>query len=152
MHKRLLIVNLVLWYHMHAVVQYWFFHTKLAYYFMFLVCLFVFTCRNEIMYSHCNYTCLILSHWKLIYHTCFSYVFLPPIISSWYHHNYKTIPENTTTLLSSVLLLVHSANYNANSNKRLIHFFSIVWYYGDNNFLIQTFNFIAHLDATCMST
>ena len=118
---------------------------------MFSVCLFVCLYRNEIIYSHCNYRCLILSHWKLIYHTCFSYVFLPPIISSWYHHNYKAILENITSLLSSVLLLVHSTNYNANSNKQVIYFFGIVWYYGDNDFLIQTFNFIAHLDAVCMS-
>ena len=60
------------------------------------------------MYSHCNYTCLILSHWK---HTCFGYVFL------------SLIADMTTTLLSSVPLLVHSTSYNANSNKRLILFF-----------------------------
>ena len=59
----------------------------------------------------------------------FSYVFLP------------LIADMTTTLLPSVLLLVHSTSYSANNNKQ-------VWYYGDNDFLIQT---IAHLDAVCMS-
>ena len=36
---------------------------------------------------------------------------------------------------------------NANGNKQVIFFPGIVWYYGDSDFIIQTFNFIAHLDA-----
>ena len=31
---------------------------------------------------------------------------------------------------------------NANGNKRVIFFSGIAWYYGDNDFIVRTFNFI----------
>ena len=51
---------------------------------------------------------------------------------------YKAILENITHLLPSVLLRVRSTSNNANGNKRVI-FFS----YGDNDYIVRTFDFIA---------
>ena len=59
---------------------------------------------------------------------------------------YQTRPENT---LPSVLLRVWSTSNNANGKKRVIFSSGIAWYYGDNDFIIRTFDFIACLD-TCM--
>ena len=50
------------------------------------------------------------------------------------------------SLLPSVLLRVCSMSNNANGNKRVI-FSGIVSYYGDNDFIIQIFDFFAHSDA-----
>ena len=36
---------------------------------------------------------------------------------------------------------------NANSNERVIFFSSIAWYYGDNDFIMRTFDFIARSDT-----
>ena len=55
--------------------------------------------------------------------------------------------ENITSLLPSVLLQVRSTSNNANDNKRVIFFSGIAWYYGDNDFIIRTFDFIARSDA-----
>ena len=54
--------------------------------------------------------------------------------------------ENIMSLLLSVLLRVCSMSNNANGNKQMI---CIVWYYGDNDFIIQAFDFIACLDPAC---
>ena len=56
-----------------------------------------------------------------------------------------------TSLLPSVLLRVRSMSNNANSNKRVIFFSGIAWYYGDNDFIIRTFDFIACSDAACVT-
>ena len=56
-----------------------------------------------------------------------------------------------TSLLPSVLLRVRSMSNNANGNKRVIFFSGIAWYYGDNDFIIQTFDFIARSDAACVT-
>ena len=58
-----------------------------------------------------------------------------------YHHRYKAISENITSLLPSVLCST------ASGNKRVIFFSHIAWYYGDNDFIIPTFDFIARSDA-----
>ena len=56
-----------------------------------------------------------------------------------------------TSLLLSILLQVRSTSNNANGNKRVIFFSGRTWYmyYGDNDFIIRTFDFIARSDA-CM--
>ena len=44
---------------------------------------------------------------------------------------------------------------NANGNKRVMFFSGIAWYYGDNDFIIRTFDFIARSDAahaTCSTS
>ena len=42
-----------------------------------------------------------------------------------------------------VAIFIVVSAHNANSNKQVIFFFfSIVWYYGDNDFMIRTLNFI----------
>ena len=48
------------------------------------------------------------------------------------------------SLLLSVLLQVCSTSNNANSNKRVILFSGITWYYSDN---VRTFDFIVRSDA-----
>ena len=54
------------------------------------------------------------------------------------------------SLLLSVLLWVCSTCNNANGNKLTSDIFSgIAWYYGDNDFIIWTFDFIARLDVVC---
>ena len=55
--------------------------------------------------------------------------------------------KNITILLPSVLLRVRSISNNANGNKRVIFFPGKAWYYGDNDFIIRTFDFIACSDA-----
>ena len=63
-----------------------------------------------------------------------------------YHHSMK-LYQDILSLLLSVLLRVCSTSKNINGNKRVIFFFSIACYYGDDDFIIQTFNFI----AACMT-
>ena len=62
-------------------------------------------------------------------------------------YKYKAILEDITSLLQSVLLRVRSTSNNANGNKRVIFFSSITRYYGDNDFIIRTFDFIGRSDA-----
>jgi len=51
-------------------------------------------------------------------------------------------------LLPSILLWVCSTSNNANGMQQTSDIFSgIAWYYGDNDFIIQTFDFIARSDA-----
>ena len=57
------------------------------------------------------------------------------------------MPENITSLLPSVLLWVHSTSNNANGNKWVIFFSGTAWYYGDNDFIIRTFDSDARLDT-----
>ena len=64
-----------------------------------------------------------------------------------YHHSTKAIPENITSSLPSVLLRVRSTSNNAIGNKQVIFFSSVAWYYGDNDFIIRTFDFIACSDV-----
>ena len=56
---------------------------------------------------------------------------------------YKAIPKY---MLPSILLRVRSTSNNASGNKRVI-FSGITLYNGDNDLIIQTFNFIARSDA-----
>ena len=51
-----------------------------------------------------------------------------------------------TSLLLSELLRVCSTKNNVNGNKQVI-FSQSSWYYGDNDFIIRTFDFIARPDA-----
>ena len=51
---------------------------------------------------------------------------------------------NTRKYHEFVLLRVCSTSNNANGNKRVN---GIAWYYGDNDFIIQTFDFIARSNA-----
>ena len=60
---------------------------------------------------------------------------------------YMCILENIMSLLPSVFLRVHSMSNNANSNKTSDIFSSIALYYGDNDFIIRTFNFNARSDT-----
>ena len=42
---------------------------------------------------------------------------------------------------------MHSMANNANGNKRVIYFLpGIAWYYGNNDFIVEAFHFIAHSD------
>ena len=50
-----------------------------------------------------------------------------------------------TSLLPSVSLQVRSTSNNPNSTNKW-YFSSIAWYYGDNDFIIWTFDFIARSD------
>ena len=58
-----------------------------------------------------------------------------------YHHS---IPKNITSLVPSVLLRVYSKSQQQQTCDIL---FGITWYYGDNDFIMRTFDFIAHSDA-----
>ena len=54
------------------------------------------------------------------------------------------------SLLLSVLLRVCSISSNAMQWQQVSVFFSAVaWYYGVNDFIIRTFNLIAHSDTVC---
>ena len=45
---------------------------------------------------------------------------------------------------------MHTRN-NTDSNKLVIFFSGIALYYGDNDFIIQTFDFIARSDPVCVT-
>ena len=72
----------------------------------------------------------IVAHYALSLHCSFS----------------VNVTIHSMNLLLSVLR-VRSMSNNANSNERVIFFSSIAWYYGDNDFIMRTFDFIARSDT-----
>ena len=56
------------------------------------------------------------------------------MINNKYHHS------TITSLLPSVLIRVHTTSNFASDNKWVIFFPGMTWYYGDNDFIIRTFN------------
>ena len=92
----------------------------------------------------------------------FVFALAPPPNPLGYHKNALTIVAHYALSLHcsfSVNVTIHSMNLllsvlrvrsmsnNANSNERVIFFSSIAWYYGDNDFITRTFDFIARSDT-----
>ena len=63
-----------------------------------------------------------------------------------YHHSTKLYMYQKS-LLPPVTLGVHSMSNNANGNEQVVPFSGIAWYYGNNDFIIRTFDFIARSDT-----
>ena len=55
---------------------------------------------------------------------------------------FTTLTSSAFKLVALVLLQVRSTSNIANGNK--------AWYYGDNDFIIQAFDFIARSNAVCV--